>query len=104
MTSDQNELNCMVYDYLTGVNAKLGEKFKKETKLNLEKRTTGEKRSLLDIFRKRNDSERYVIKKINFNQKISPDSGHESGEKKRKKVGTPLAKSTPSVTSKKALL
>ena len=60
MTSDQNELNCMVYDYLTGVNAKLGEKFKKETKLNLEKRTTGEKRSLLDIFRKRNDSERYA--------------------------------------------
>ena len=58
MTSDKNELDCMVYDYLTGVNAKLGEKFKKETKLNLEKRAAGDKRSLLDIFKQKNDSER----------------------------------------------
>ena len=61
MTSDKNELDCMVYDYLTGVNAKLGEKFKRETKLNLERRAAGEKRSLLDIFKQKNDSERYVF-------------------------------------------
>lgn len=100
--SDKN-VKFMVYDYLKSVDEKVAAKFKKSQKLDLEKRP-GDKRSLLSVIQRVKELDRYVSdvssKLTIFANKYktyicSNDSGHESGEKKRKKVGTPLAKSTP---------
>ena len=76
----KKETNYAVYDYLATISESLAAQFKKETKLKMDKRPAG-LTPLVELFNARGGG-----------GADSPDSGHMSG--------TPLAKSTPAVSSK----